>query len=301
MRGLLLIKTMFTLALASPLARAASWSVTVSDLTGRYSSLYSTMISHTQIAGQTWSNFMQASGASIDVQILIHDVPSNRGGGGSSTTRLLKTVNGIKIYEQGAAWELRTGTDPNGATADIVIDLDPDYIDTQMWFDPSPLTRSVPVPNNRIDDMSVFLHELGHAIAMNGWRDWTTAQLPADYESTFDQFVTTVGSVNYFNGPVSTALYGGPVPLKATNLYHVGNSAPLPGTDLIPDLMNGVVFNWGQRYYISQLDRAIFLDSGVPISVPEPVGSTAICSCILLHVARRRRIWPRRCYRSSLT
>lgn len=264
--------------LASPGWAAVTWNVTINDQIGTYGSLYNAIIDQTKIAGATWSDLMTTANTSIDVRVSILNVVSNRGSGRSGTTHQVGTVNGIRIYEQSAAWKLRSGGDSNGADPDVLIELDPDYINDQMWFDPSPLTRNVPVPNNRIDSMSVFLHELAHAIAMNGWRDHVSTALPApgNFQSTYDQWITTVNGWRYFNGPNAVAMYGGPVPLNSNNLHHIGNVPGSPGSELIPDLMNGVVFNWGQRYYMSPLDRAIIADTGVPISIPEPTGAVAL-------------------------
>jgi hypothetical protein len=64
------------------------------------------------------------------------------------------------------------------------------------------------------------------------------------------------------------------VPLTYGNYHHFGNADPRPGSDLIPDLMNGVVFFRGQRYNISPLDLALLADVGVP--VPEPTALTIV-------------------------
>jgi hypothetical protein len=261
------------LSLAAGVRGAVAWNVSINDTTGRYTALYSTMIQNCRIAGQTWSNkIITSPSASIEVQVNILDVPSNRGGGGSVTHVYVGKKNGINTFEQGAAAELKSGVDPNGADPDIAIELDPDYIDTQLYWDPSASTRTAPIPNNRIDDMSVWLHELGHAIAMNGWKDWTTAILPpGSGQSPFDALVGTVAGNNYFYGPAAQGIYGGIVPLTYGNLFHFGNSLPRPGSSLIPDLMNGVVFNWGTRYYISPLDLAVLQDTGIPVTaLPEP-------------------------------
>jgi hypothetical protein len=272
----------------SPALAAVSWNVSVNDSTASYSSLYPTLIAHAQLAGGDWSNRLQAATSSIEVEIDIHEVASNRGGGTSATTHFVGNRGGFNVWEQGLAAELRTGVDPNGATPDVLIDLDPDYINTQLWFDPDPVGRTTPVPNNRIDDMSFFRHELGHALAWNGWRDWTTGALPADYESTFDERVTVgAGGVPFFNGARAEALYGGPVPLTYGNLYHVGNASLGPGSTLIPDLMNGVVFNYGTRYDISPLDLAIVADTGIPI--PEPSGLCVSFLASLAAISTRRK------------
>jgi len=43
-------------------------------------------------------------------------------------------------------------------------------------------------------------------------------------------------------------------------------ASPRPGSDLIPDLMNGVVFDRGTSYDISPLDLAILADAGVDVT-----------------------------------
>ena len=61
------------------------------------------------------------------------------------------------------------------------------------------------------------------------------------------------------------------------NSTHLGNDVPRPGSDLIPDLMNGVVFVRGDRYDISPLDLAIISDTGLAVNtIPEP-GSFFMC------------------------
>jgi hypothetical protein len=57
----------------------------------------------------------------------------------------------------------------------------------------------------------------------------------------------------------------GPVPLTIGNIYHVGNDAGHPGSDLANDLMNGVVGLVGKSPGPSLLDLAIFEDVGVPM------------------------------------
>jgi len=109
------------------------------------------------------------------------------------------------------------------------------------------------------------MHELGHAFAFNGWMDDITGIMPGNYQSTFDEKVNFLNGNFFFTGSRATAIYGSSVPLTYGNHGHLGNSSPRPGSDLIPDLMNGVVFNRGTRYYISPLDVAIFADTGLPM------------------------------------
>ncbi|MCU0688198.1 MAG: hypothetical protein MUE97_00420, partial [Phycisphaerales bacterium] len=57
--------------------------------------------------------------------------------------------------------------------------------------------------------------------------------------------------------------YGGPVPVTTGNPSHLGNPVGQIGSDLIPELMNGVVFFNGTRYFVGPMDRAILRDCGV--------------------------------------
>lgn len=97
---------------------------------------------------------------------------------------------------------------------------------------------------------------------MNG----TTGQLPPTYMSTFDERASFDGSNLFFNGTGAMARYGGAVPLTYGNYGHVGNSAPRPGSNLLIDLMNGVVYYYQTRYSISPLDLEITRDSGIAIT-----------------------------------
>ena len=220
-------------------------------------------------AAARWGQLLDAP-TPVTLEILVRFNPNiPRATGGSATTGFVATRNGFNIFEQGAAFEVRTGIDPNGGTPDINIDLSQGYTTNELWFDPNPATRTTPVPSNRTDAVSVFLHELGHAFSFNGWRDNFNGTLPGNFMSPFDELTTFAGDF-FFGGVQATSLYAGPVPLTFGNAKHVGNQLPRPGSDLIPDLMNGVVFFRGQRYDISPMTLAVSRDVGVRLTPPPP-------------------------------
>jgi hypothetical protein len=111
--------------------------------------------------------------------------------------------------------------------------------------------------------MSVFLHELGHALVFNGWLDPATGELEGGAMSTYDRHVINDGRSFYFVGLNAMRVHGGPVRLGRThnNYHHVGDTPEGPDAGLADDLMNGIVFERGRRYAISELDLAILADT----------------------------------------
>ena len=250
--------------------------VSFDDPGSTYSAYYSELQNTAQAAVDDWAQYFATPGTvTVDLTIdLTNSVPRSAGSSNSST--YLQTVNGIDIYEQSVATQVRTGIDPNGSASDATIYMSPDYMTNNLWFDPDPFARTAPVPSDRTDADSVFIHELGHVFGFNGWKSGTDGTLPGNYESTWDKYETFDGTNLWFNGPNAVKVYGGPVPATYGDNFHVGNPAPRPGSDLIPDLMNGVVFYYGTRYDISPLDLAIMKDVGLPVQLPGDVNGDGI-------------------------
>ena len=233
-------------------------------------------------AGQDWLSRFLAPGVDPTISVQISFAPIATANGRSLTSSQVgTTAKGLRLFEQGAAYEVETGTDPNGAAADVEITLgDNGYLQNELWFDPDPVLRQAFVPLDRTDAFSVFLHEFGHAFGFNGWRNGLTGALPGDYLSTFDDLVdedaVAGGAGLYFGGTRAVGVYGAPVPLTQGLYGHFGNWGPGPGSQLAPDLMNGLAFVRGARYDISALDLAVLRDLGLPVlaaaaaAVPEP-------------------------------
>ncbi len=91
----------------------------------------------------------------------------------------------------------------------------------------------------------------------------------------------------------------GLVPITTGNNFHIGNAAD-PGSDLVPDLMNGVGLFRGTRYSISPLDLAMMQDMGVELApgvlvVPEPetyllmLPSLGLLALVVGRTARAKR------------
>lgn len=217
-------------------------------------------------AAQSWGENLEGK-CTIEIAFKF-DVNANagRGSGSSVTTHPAGKRSQFQLYEQGMAAEIRSGIDPNGLKPDVSIVLHPHYFKT-MWIDPDPSSRRARVPSTQLDAVSVFLHELGHALAFNGWLDPATGVPPRNELSTYDQFVRFDGGEFWFHGPGAVKIYGRPVPLGRThnNYHHVANRKGAPGFDLRSDLMNGIMLDYGTRYYISRLDLAMLADTGLSI------------------------------------
>ncbi len=247
------------------------FNISINDPLNSYSAYYSAIRSHIQAAGALWD--IHIGGLNTNLEVVVNfdsDIP--RATGRSVTSSFVRNNGIYNIFEQGAAAEIRTGIDPNEDQPDIELNFNPDYLINELWFDPNPSTRTALVPTNKTDAVSVFLHELGHAFAFNGWMDGITGTMPGDYQSPFDEKVSFDGTNFFFDGAKAISIYGSPVPITYGNPFHLGNNSPRPGSNLIPDLMNGIVYNRGIRYNISNLDVAILTDTGVPItsnSLPE--------------------------------
>jgi hypothetical protein len=272
-------------------APVSAWSqvtvdVVFDDPQGAYSSYYDGLLGNIKAATSTWLSHLDLSRASSSLTVEVGFASVATANGQSATASYVGTQFGFNVFEQGAAVKLETGHDVNGSAADVKINVGINgYLQDQLWFDPTPtnLLDDV-VPLDKVDAQSVVLHELGHALAFNGWRDDGTSLFPGDYQSLYDALTTTLpgqpADQLFFIGAAAEAVYGGPVPLTLGNYRHLGNAAGLIGDDLVSDLMNGVMYMTGQRYAISALDLAVLKDVGMPVlsvwpasaalPVPEP-------------------------------
>jgi hypothetical protein len=272
-------------------AQQITYTVAFDDPSQTATGLYLPITQHILASGARWNAHLRPiTNVILEVQVVIPATsPPPTATGRSVVASPVGMLGGLVLNEQGAAAEIRTGVDPNGAESDIELVFNPTYLRDQLWLDTDPFQRVTAVPADRTDAMSIFLHELGHAFAFNGYRDKNTGDLPGAFLSTYDQHVSGTDNNLVFNGPEATRLYGGPVPLNNDNLFHLGNAAPLPGADLLTDLMYGVEFTNGTRYDISLLDVAILADSGVPVvPVPEPLLGLGVAAVGVMGWALRR-------------
>ena len=246
-------------------ARNLSLNISIEDLSGALFPYHAKIEASIQIAGELWDYHIE--GFDVDLDVVVRFSADIARATGRSLTSSYVGNNGVyDIYEQGAAAEIRTGIDPNGREHDIEIVLNPDYLIHELWFEPGSVFRAVPVPSDQTDAVSVFLHELGHAFAFNGWMNGFSGVMPGRYQSVYDELIDYRAGNFYFTGAGAEKAYGSAVPLTYGDITHLGNLFPGPGSDLIGDLMNGVMFQRGSRYNISPLNVAILADVGIPVA-----------------------------------
>jgi len=261
------------------------------------------LASHYQATGRAWARKLGITELrSIEILIGVENIATAHAS--SATSVFFGTIGDRATFEQGAAHELRTGNDPNGGTADVLVSIGLDYLRNELWFDPNPDIRTATVSNDRTDAMSSALHELGHALAYNGWANGTGVP-PEEFWSTFDRWMQG-SSPTLFHGPAAMTAWGDTPELTTYNINHWGNapglnlpaevplsnqavqwlnSVPVPrkgcqgmisidrpanlpelvaANTLLDELMNGVALFRGTRYFISPLDMATLQDAGLP-------------------------------------
>jgi FG-GAP-like repeat len=250
-----------TIAVEQSTPSVPIFNVIFNDPTGTYAPYYTAIQSNIIAAGLNWNKYIQGSG-SLDISVGFTLTGTSVATGGSS---FVFPVNGLlNTVQSVASTKLRTGIDQNGAAADVNFNLNPIYLSgpQALWYDPDPVTRTTPIPIYQTDAVSVFIHEFGHALAFNGFKNNTTGVLTGSVQTTFDEKTSFDGTNFFFTGTRATAIYGGPVPLTFGSISHLGNNSPRPGSNLLSDVMAAVA-SFG-RNYISTLDLAILADCGIP-------------------------------------
>ncbi|HEY7117120.1 MAG TPA: hypothetical protein VH475_11060 [Tepidisphaeraceae bacterium] len=265
---------------AIPALAQVQFSVKVEGLPDDAKALEPLISANVVAAARAWAERVEAKPCTIAILFRL-DPAAQSGRGSGRSLRAVRlgneTFKDKLVSEQGWAARMRAGMPPderkksggrdNDPPPDVEIVFEPHYFRT-IWWDPEPTLRKRPVPNDKLDSMTVLLHELGHALAFNGWLDPRTGKVPGEFVSSYDRHVTFDGRDFHFTGPEAMKLWGGPVLLAHTNnnYHHVGDArAAAAGreSELSADLMNGVVFEYGRRYWIGRLDLAILADCGI--------------------------------------
>jgi Ca2+-binding RTX toxin-like protein len=214
-------------------------------------------------AFRLWSDALAGS-ATLSIRVEFATTPAGRAQGNWGNAAQLGTQAGFIIVAGAPSYELMTGTNLAGSDFDIRIELDPSYLLSTLYLDPTPLTRT-DIPSDRTDGLSVMLHEIAHALGFNGFYSEATNTFAGNFKTTYDSRLTLINGEVYFDGPNVHSLTGGPIQLTNDNYTHYGNSTAHPGSsnDLLTGLLNGLTFYNGYSYSISELDLAMLADMGL--------------------------------------
>ena len=126
--------------------RHPTFTATVTDTIGGYSSYLTPIKENALAAARDWGQFISSLGQ-IDIQInIIQTIPGLIANGGSTfavNNYGSQWLEGASRYmiDYGSSTEIRWGSDPNGATSDITININSEYLHSNsggLWFDSNP-------------------------------------------------------------------------------------------------------------------------------------------------------------------
>ena len=224
-----------------------------------------------QLAGQQWAQYLNGPDqVNINVQVIINPRiltlsvdddhvfsfldTNSYGHDNVVSTGTVDSTSGKTVAENYATHKLRVNKNESGSSPDIRININPTF-----WLSSAhdlTTTRSATINPGQMDAVSAFMHEIGHAIAFNGF-DYPNNSQAGSYESPFDKYIVHLNGSEYFAGPKAESLYGGrPVPLTAG--YHV--TGPSLTNDLLYEANGASSGLYGQHKVISPLDLAILAD-----------------------------------------
>ncbi|MEO1130575.1 MAG: hypothetical protein AAFX05_12840, partial [Planctomycetota bacterium] len=134
---------------------ALMWDVEIADPTGDIAPYAADIERTVHAAAAEWGRWIDP-GASVMIDIRVSLDPSISTAAGRSVTSAFLYDNGdFDVWEQGAAAEIRLGSDPNGATHDVEIFLGASYLANELWFDPNGFRQRDVIPADRTDAYSV--------------------------------------------------------------------------------------------------------------------------------------------------
>ena len=287
----------------APILRQIPYRVTVVDPNNALGEQKDLILANLDAAILDWSRYVSSRGE-LWIEIKVTETTSTgRFTGGSTSVKFLKEQNGYRIFEHSGTYKMRTGhaVDPN--KPDIQIEIQPEFMRAQYWIDPLPSTRMTPVGAAKVDLVTVFAHELGHGMGIEGWLNTQTGAFPADkIISVYDSYIA-IGAdrLPVFTGPITVATNVVPAAVAffstpasgiamnfenktflvtqnpQQNIYHLGRfMTTAPDTDL--SFFSLMAASWqgkksfgvnGRRIIVSPLDAAVLEDIGVP-PAPRP-------------------------------
>jgi hypothetical protein len=252
---------------------AFAYKVTVTDPQDLLTASHVDMVKCLEAALDEWGQYVTGQGV-LTVELRVGATATNRMSGASTSSISIGTCKNTPapctLAQDQAIHRLQTGKDNKAqpGVPDIAVTVSPDYWNKLIWVDPDPKARTATVPADKLDAISVFTHELGHAFGIVGYRSLDTYAPSAApvFLSLYDDQVVVTADALTFEGPKTKAEFG-PIPLTRNNttqnVYHYGDTKTKSPYD--DALMNGIVYKYAMRYRVGRVDLRILDDLGVPL------------------------------------
>lgn len=220
----------------------------------------------------TYLNTFIKGSATLDLTVQVSQTSTGRfAGGGAVYTE--SSSGGLHYVIASAARELAGGANQNAGAADLTIYVDPgsSYFQS-LSFDANPYLAPRTVPASMTDGQTVLLHEIMHGLGFTTYRDYASGAFNGAIRTLLDKYTVQSGASYLLDSP--TLAQHGVKPLEITstsvsqNFAHLANLNNL-ANGYVDDLMNGLYFYLGNRYYMSQLDLMLLRDLGYDVAIPD--------------------------------
>ena len=218
------------------------------------------------------NQFVNGTGT-LDLSVIVEQTATGRFGG-SGATYVKDQHDGLVFVGAEAARELASGTDQNNGAADMMIYIDPttNYFKS-LAFDTLAYTAPPNIPTQQVDGLTVLLHEIMHGLGINSYRNYATGSYDGQtYRTEIDVASEQSGQGMLLTLPSFAAHGLKPIEVTSTsvsqNYSHIGNQNDLK-VGYVDDLMNGLYFVSGHRYYMSQIDLMMLEGLGYSVQIPD--------------------------------
>jgi hypothetical protein len=141
------------------------WTVTIGATGGVAASTINQILSLTQAAANYWGRYIDTSLGSIDIQVDISALGGSTLAQAGTDFFFAYSSGGLDFFEPATVVELTSGTDLNGASPDIPIEIDLASLQAGE-FNFGPLVDGVSLggASNKFDLWTVLVHEIGHGL-----------------------------------------------------------------------------------------------------------------------------------------
>lgn len=224
------------------------FTVTLGALNGVSQQTANLVADITQAAADYWGRYIDTSLASIDIQVDFISLGDTTLAQAGTDFFFESSSGGFDYYEPTTIYETTTGTDLNGAIADIPIEVNIDSINLNE-FGYGPLIDGVSAGGTGFDLWTVLVHEIAHGLGLLSFIDEGGTD-----RSTFDRYVISGASYS-FDGPDPNF---GPIPLDDSIAHtNIGGGAVL-NPSIAADIAR----------YLSATEVSIFGDIGAILKRP---------------------------------